>query len=54
MIELSRSTRLAMPGAGEGVCPALLQVEPFGQRRETVGNLSAGASCPGHIEGLKA
>ena len=25
----------------------------FSQRRETVGNLSAGALCPGHIEGLE-
>ena len=52
MIQLGRSTRPAMPGAGKGARPALLQVEPLSQRRETVGNLSAGAWCPGPIEGL--
>lgn len=50
--QLGRSTRPVMPGAGKGARPALLQVEPLSQRRETVGNLSAGALCPGHIEGL--
>lgn len=47
-----RSTRLATPGASKGVRPALLQVEPLRQRRETVGNLSAGAWCPRQLEGL--
>ena len=48
--QLGRSTRPVMPGADKGTCPALFPVELI-QRRETVGNLSAGGWSPGPIEG---
>ena len=49
---LGRSTWPVMPGADEGNMPGAVPGRATRQRRETVGNLSAGAWCPGPIEGL--
>ena len=48
---LGRSTRPVMPRAGEGNMPGAVPGRASRQRRETVGNLRAGAWCPGPIEG---
>ena len=47
--QLGRSTRPVMPGANEGSCPALFQVELLPTSRG-VGFLRAGGWSPGLIE----
>lgn len=46
-----RSTRPVTPGADEGNMPGAIPGRATRQRRETVGNLRAGAWCPGLLEG---